>query len=245
MPCGLGWMETKARTRTRRRMGREKRTPGEGAQRTARLGLDMQNLQEQRQELETKNRQDRQASLPGLALGAIASTELETSAMLALQNGTYTISHPKRGHFTVKVHTAQQGQLAGRRIISMLTGPDNTADYRGVAFWNDDERDHEGKRWPQAKVWSRFRGPRSELPLDGYHYQYQGGWNSVEQKLAIFLDLALRALNVGEDGRDLGSHWRSQGYEIQRSSRCVRCNRELTDPESLRIGQGPECRSKP
>jgi hypothetical protein len=35
-----------------------------------------------------------------------------------------------------------------------------------------------------------------------------------------------------------------EGYKIQHAGRCGRCSRRLTDPESLRIGLGPECSGK-
>lgn len=34
------------------------------------------------------------------------------------------------------------------------------------------------------------------------------------------------------------------GYNIEHSGRCGRCNRELTEPESLATGLGPVCRQK-
>lgn len=166
------------------------------------------------------------------------------SSAPVLHNGTYTVEHPKHGHFTVKVHTAAGGDLAGRRIISLLTGPDNAQDYSGVAFWNEDGQDADGKPWPHAKIWSKRRGPDSRLPLDGYHYQYKGGWSVFEQKVAIFLDLALRKLAQEDKGERAHSHFAGNGYTILRESRCCRCNRKLTHPESIRLGIGPECASR-
>jgi hypothetical protein len=34
------------------------------------------------------------------------------------------------------------------------------------------------------------------------------------------------------------------GHELQLSKRCLACNRTLTDPESIRLGVGPSCRSR-
>jgi len=34
------------------------------------------------------------------------------------------------------------------------------------------------------------------------------------------------------------------GYSIQHEGRCCRCGRTLTDPTSIELGIGPECRSK-
>lgn len=147
-------------------------------------------------------------------------------------NGTYTVSHPDRGHFTLKVYTAQKGDLAGKRIVALLTGPDNTSNYTGVAFWNDEQR--------RAYVWRRFKGAE-DIILDGTQWargRGEGygldapGLSSVQKKLAIWADL----VNRGERG-----FWYGEGYRVDLSGRCVVCNRELTDPESIRTGIGPKC----
>jgi len=140
-----------------------------------------------------------------------------------VQNGTYTVSHPTQGHFTLKVYTVLKGDLIGKRIVSLLVGPDNTTNYRGVAFWDDARK--------KATVWRRHRGPDSNLPIDGFHFQ-KTGWSAIETKLAIWVDLAVRAA----DG-----FWTGEGYELQHAGRCVICNRKLTDPESIRLGIGPKC----
>ncbi len=140
-----------------------------------------------------------------------------------VHNGTYTVSHPERGHFTLKLHTAQGGKLRGERIVSLLVGPDNVSDFKGVAFWNDERG--------MCHVWRRYRGPDSRMPVDGYHWQDRG-WSAYEQKLEIWTDLVVR----GAKGFHAGA-----GYTLQLAGRCVRCNRELTDPESIRTGIGPVC----
>lgn len=173
---------------------------------------------------------ERQALAPGVV-------ETMRVAAPVLHNGTYTVSEPgERGHFTVKVHTAQKGGLAGKRIISLLVGPDNQRSYQGVAFWVEDERAPDGEYWRRAIIWKKFRGHDSRLPLDGFHTQERPGWSIYERKIAVFLDLALRHL-----ASDRGSYYHASGWKIQRSSRCVRCNRELTHPESIALGVGPEC----
>lgn len=148
-----------------------------------------------------------------------------------VHNGTYTVEHPQNGHFTLKLYTAQNGNLAGKRILAMLVGPDNETNYRGVAFWNESPN----VGGPVAHVWKRFRGPRSHLPIDGYHWQSEG-WSSIEQKLAIWSDLALRG-----DSEDRHGYWFGSGYRLLLEGRCVVCNRKLTDPESIRTGIGPVC----
>jgi hypothetical protein len=47
------------------------------------------------------------------------------------------------------------------------------------------------------------------------------------------------AINVVAKGTELPS-----GYSIKHEGRCCRCGRTLTDPTSIELGIGPECRSK-
>jgi hypothetical protein len=154
--------------------------------------------------------------------------EAMRSAAPRLQNGTYTVSHPDRAHFTVEVRTALKGGLAGKRIIALLVGSDNTADYMGVAFWDDDA---EGKG--KANVWRKHRGDGSRGVVDGY--AWSEAFSIVERKLTMMLDLALR----GDEG-----FWHAEGYELLRAGACVRCNRKLTTPESIELGIGPVCARK-
>lgn len=164
-------------------------------------------------------------------------TKLDTATIEAIRaaapfvkNGTYTVSHDQRGHFTLKLHTALTGNLAGKRIISMLVGPDNNADFQGVAFWDDEKK--------FAAVWKRFRKAESFMPIDGFNWQSHG-WSAVEQKLAIWADLAIRGAQPEKHG-----YWYSEGYRLLTEGRCCFCNRKLTHPESIEYGIGPECAKK-
>jgi hypothetical protein len=50
-------------------------------------------------------------------------------------NGIFTVYNPKTGnHRTFQIKTVKNGGLKGKRIISMLIGPDNTSDYLPIAF---------------------------------------------------------------------------------------------------------------
>lgn len=73
-----------------------------------------------------------------------------------VKNGTYTVqSDATGGHRTFKISTVQNpgSGLHGKRIVSLLTGPDNTSDYQGFAFVEDDN---------SMRVWGRFRGSANE-----------------------------------------------------------------------------------
>lgn len=156
-----------------------------------------------------------------------------------VHNGTYTVSHPQRGHFTVKLFTVLKGNLAGKRILSVLTGPDNQRDYTAVAFWDDEKK--------TAFCWRKFKGSYG-VRLDGWHWQgptsqdrsdpsalapgEEHPMSKTEQKLAIWANLIVRSA---------GTYWAGEGYRLAVAGRCVRCNRELTDPVSIETGIGPKC----
>lgn len=180
-----------------------------------------------------------------------------------LHNGAYTVAHEKHGHFSVKLYTATKGDLAGRRIAALLMGPNNETDWKGVGWWHD-----EPERY--VELWRTHCSPlrnAAREPIDGFHWGAR--WNKVEQKLAIWLDLALRSYTFTERGIELlplwitgepyemrdgrlhvngelrgSGHWWHEGYTLLLEGRCIACNRKLTHPESIRLGIGPECRSK-
>jgi hypothetical protein len=61
-------------------------------------------------------------------------------ATIFTHNGTFTVTSNKTGsHRTFQVRTQKPDAkfAPGSRIISMLTGPDNHADYTGFGFVND------------------------------------------------------------------------------------------------------------
>lgn len=138
-----------------------------------------------------------------------------------VQNGIYTVSSPG-GHFTIRLHTALKGDLKGKRILSLLVGPSNEDDYKGVAFWDD--------RAKTVRVWSRFVDDKHASScgtrIDASRWE-PSRWSSTQLKLAIWLRLALGY------GRP--------GYALLREGRCLVCNRRLTTPESIESGIGPVC----
>lgn len=159
----------------------------------------------------------------------------EPSAGPRVHNGAYTVSHEQHGHFTVKLYTAAPpSELAGLRILALLCGPSNETDWQGVAFWNESAESQ------VANVWSRFKSETREhrhVPIDGWHWGDR--WTTVEKKLAIWSDLAVRGATEERHG-----HWYENGYRLLCEGRCVVCNRLLTHPESIKLGIGPECRER-
>lgn len=54
-------------------------------------------------------------------------------------NGRYTVTSPTGAHRTFEISTQPEGAsfAPGKRIVSLLEGPDNNLDYRGFGFIND------------------------------------------------------------------------------------------------------------
>lgn len=88
-----------------------------------------------------------------LAVEPDASTQLTTETFdIARHNGRVTISNPQTGQhrtFAITTVTNEASGLHGKRIVALLTGPDNENDYTGFAFADEHGR---------VTVWKRFRG---------------------------------------------------------------------------------------
>ena len=138
-----------------------------------------------------------------------------------IKNGIYTIRFTKSGdHRTLRVKTVRQGKLQGKRILELLTGPDNESSYTAFAFVEDDH----------VMVWKSKRAPAK--PRGYFEGSYWSPLYSKWQKAAaVFTDLVLRGQ---------GGYWKSY-CELMLSANCRRCNRTLTTPESIEAGIGPEC----
>lgn len=122
---------------------------------------------------------------------------------LATHNGKLTVSNPATGqHRTFEIRTqCEDAKFApGRRVVSLLTGPDNGEDFTGFGFVNDDGT---------VQVW--------------------------RSKLGTQFERFARML------QNLQAECDRFGLQAQWSARCRRCNRELTNPESLARGLGETC----
>lgn len=77
------------------------------------------------------------------------AVESPRGTRVRVKNGTYTIVSDATGdHRTLRVRTVQSGSLAGRRILALLVGPQNTSDYLGFGFVDDHG----------VRVWRTHRG---------------------------------------------------------------------------------------
>lgn len=132
-----------------------------------------------------------------------------------IPNGKLTLRNSETGnHRTFWIKTRPTGSkfAPGARVIYLLTGPDNQSDYQGFAFLRPDNK---------ISVWRKFRGGEKPSAYE------------------LFSDMIRCKLS------DCASEFRSDNWEMMEvlwEARCLRCNRTLTDPESIKLGIGPECR---
>lgn len=76
----------------------------------------------------------------------------------ATHNGIITIFNRKTGgHRTFKIATIKNGNLKGKRVVSLLIGPDNTSDYLGLGFVHNDG---------VVRAWNKHKGTVYEKTLE-------------------------------------------------------------------------------
>jgi hypothetical protein len=137
-----------------------------------------------------------------------------------LYNGTYTLTNVATGeHRTFKIATqsADSRFAPGERVLSLLTGSNNETDYTGFAFVGNNDA---------IRVWRSKRGP--------------DGKKSAYEYYACLISKVKVAPNENEDV-NVAVEMCGRKYEVMVSKRCIRCNRKLTSPESIRTGIGPIC----
>lgn len=116
------------------------------------------------------------------------------------------------GRFTFKVTQKKQGDIFW---VSLLNGPDNTADYRffGTIFPPQGAERHTHpctfKHSANGKI--------------GFDAPSVTAWRWFFERLNSPKEFPL-------------------GFEFHHAGRCGRCGRRLTTPDSVRTGFGPECR---
>lgn len=87
-------------------------------------------------------------------------------------NGTWTIESPTGEHrtFRVKTQPDDAGFAPGERILSIMTGPNNTFDFKGFAFIKPDGR--------KVILWKKYRKrPWTQyvkMLLHPWHYEKKG-----------------------------------------------------------------------
>lgn len=135
-------------------------------------------------------------------------------------NGTYTVENTKTGEhrtFGIRTHPLDHRFAPGKRIVALLTGCDNNTagNFRGFGFVEAS----------QIHVWGSAGGPiKPGVPF---------------KVLTSFQKYALILWSLATKGE--GSEFFKAGLVLHASTRCIRCNRKLTVPQSIKCGIGPYC----
>jgi hypothetical protein len=148
--------------------------------------------------------------------------------MIQFGNGTFTLSG-NGFHLTFEVKTSHKGFFEGKRIVSIMVGRDNESDYLGIANLEPDG---------SLRVWRKAEGCRKN-PATGEPL-------TLRQCEAV-IKLILEHGKVGAtNGAEITKRFEvgERSYELMASVRCIRCNRKLTNPDSVVAGIGPECAGK-
>jgi hypothetical protein len=146
------------------------------------------------------------------------ANSIENSAV-SFYNGEYTITNEKGEHRTFRIRRQKDdARFAPKaRIVSIMNGSDNEVSYKGFGFANDNG---------MIKVWKKHQTRTMDY-------------------FAHLLSKAFSAIKASDE-ETVENSFECAGrvYTVLLSKRCLRCNRKLTNPESIRLGVGPECASK-
>lgn len=88
-------------------------------------------------------------------VGPLDDSSSGSTVPLGLPNGVWTIEGP-RGHRTFRISTILAGdsdfskQHAGKRVLELLVGPENTTDYKGLGWYDANGR--VGRLWRFGQI---------------------------------------------------------------------------------------------
>jgi hypothetical protein len=97
---------------------------------------------------------------------------------------------------------------------------------------------------PSQRILGLLTGPDNESDYSGFAFVDDQGihvWRSKRGGDALFEQYAEMLWSLTLDAGH--SQW-AENYQIMLDGRCVRCNRRLTTPESIRSGVGPICEGR-
>ena len=149
-----------------------------------------------------------------------------------LNNGEFTLENPEGFHLTFRIKTSRNGQLKGKRIVSLMEGSDNEAEYTGFGILDETGFHPWG---PIVKSSGQIRISKRN-PANGTIL-------TIPQ-LTACVELIREHGLIGEIGGEKTEKTfliKGREYRLMASTSCIRCNRKLTNPESVRNGIGPEC----
>lgn len=106
------------------------------------------------------------------------TTETETTErFVKVFNGTYTITSPTGEHrtFLIRTQAADAGFAPNKRIVALLTGPNNERDFQGFGFIDDNGISVWRKRLGTAtapSLWEQYGKLLWSLATEGEQSRY-------------------------------------------------------------------------
>lgn len=136
-------------------------------------------------------------------------------------------------------HDLQNVGVHAPLYVSVLTGPENTADYSYAGIWEDGhlkltKHSHFNVKGKFEGEWVNKVDWRKALRMRKLN-EANGAGATVSRSIEVIL----WALWLLEQGKAL-----PEGYEIYHMGRCCRCGKALTVPSSIESGLGPVCQGK-
>lgn len=139
-----------------------------------------------------------------------------------IPNGVFTVNDGTE-HLTYRIHSVRNGRLRGQRVIKRQLA---YGEFKAFAFLT---------RQGTVKVW------RSFYEDEARNERYIAWARILVEALRERTQDAVEADEIPDFEFTYAS---GNGYSIQASVLCRRCNRALTDPTSIRLNIGPECRNR-
>jgi hypothetical protein len=141
-----------------------------------------------------------------------------------IPNGTFTIT-VQGSHSTFRIHTVRNGRLSGKRVVKRQ---EEYGGFKAFAFVTP-----EGT----LKVWR------------SYYEDEAANATYILHARTLLAVLASQSANLLRDAaQDNTSEFEANDFErdatVQAAVLCRICNRQLTNPESITRGIGPECWSR-
>jgi len=142
----------------------------------------------------------------------------------SVPNGTFTVSDAAGRTETFKVHTVRHGVLQDKRVIKRQI---DGAIFKAFGFLTRDG---------SLRVWRSYY--EDEAAGASYIHMARMLLRAIDQ----CVEIAEVQSGLANTSFEINHQYQGVTYTIQASTLCRVCNRELTDPTSIRLGIGPDCR---
>jgi hypothetical protein len=175
-------------------------------------------------------------ALTGGNEGAPVEAAATPEQAVHIYNGIYTLSDGVQ-HLTYRIHTVQNGSLAGKRIIKKQN---NYGQFEGFAFLNSNGTIAVWRRY-QEQAHERFIVWAKHLISMLANETVAGHFATGTSEHSYTAPDEITMLHHFNNEQVAPEEITDTTWRISLGRLCRRCNRALTTPTSIRDGIGPEC----